>query len=44
MGVKFSTDDERYGWLNTALGLLVSDFDETTNKGIWRVYLPCGAI
>ncbi len=40
MGVKFSTDDERYGWLNTTLGLLVSDFDETTSQGIWRVYLP----
>ncbi len=43
MGVKFSTNDERYGWLNTALGLLVSDFDETTNKGIWRAYLPWGS-
>ncbi len=40
MGVQFSTDDERYQWLNTTLGLLMSDFDESANHGIWRVYIP----
>jgi len=40
MGVQFSTDDERYQWLNTTLGLLMSDFDESANRGIWRVYVP----
>ena len=40
MWVQFSTDDERYQWLNTTLGLLMSDFDESANRGIWRVYVP----
>lgn len=40
MGIQFTTSDERYEWLNTALGVLVSDFDERANRGLWRVYLP----
>lgn len=40
MGVQFSTEDPDYRWLNTTLGVLVSDFDESNNQGVWRVFIP----
>ncbi len=40
MGVQFTTTDQRYQWLNTTLGVLVSEFDERTGRALWRAFVP----
>jgi hypothetical protein len=40
MTVAFRTDDARYDWLNTLLGVMEGDFDETTGRAAWHVYVP----
>ena len=40
MRVAFRTDDARYAWLNTLLGVMDGEFDETTGRAAWRVYVP----
>lgn len=40
MGIQFQTKDERYEWLNSSLGVLVSRFDEQAGRALWHIYLP----
>jgi hypothetical protein len=40
MTVAFRTDDARYAWLNTLLGVMDGEFDERTGRAAWRVYVP----
>ena len=37
---KGNTADERYQWMNTALGVLVSEFDESVGRAHWWIYAP----
>lgn len=39
MAVQFSTDDKRYGWLNTAFGLWEGQFDEEKGKASYSAYI-----
>jgi hypothetical protein len=38
MALQFTTDDERYTWLNTTLGLWEGQFDEKTGCARYRAY------
>src|SRR6266700_6303725 len=40
MAVQFTTTDQRYQWLNTTLGVLVSEFDERAGRALWRAFVP----
>ncbi len=40
MAVQFQTTDQRYKWLNTTLGVLVSEFDEQASRALWRAFVP----
>ncbi|MFQ5922685.1 MAG: hypothetical protein ACE5M4_07550 [Anaerolineales bacterium] len=40
MSIQFKTTDERYGWLNSTLGTVTSEFDDSVGKAIWRTYIP----
>ena len=40
MAMQFQTTDQRYQWLNTTLGVLVSEFDEQASRGLWRAFVP----
>jgi hypothetical protein len=40
MTVAFRTDDARYAWLNTLLGVMEGDFNEKSGSAAWRVYVP----
>jgi len=40
MAVQFTTTDRRYQWLNTALGVVVSEFDERAGRAPWRTFIP----
>lgn len=40
MAVQFQTTDQRYQWLNTTLGVLVSEFDEPAGRALWRAFVP----
>ncbi len=40
MAVQFTTTDRRYQWLNSTLGVLVSEFDEQASRGLWRAFVP----
>ncbi len=40
MAVQFQTTDQRYQWLNTTLGVLVSEFDESAGRALWRAFVP----
>lgn len=40
MAVQFTTTDRRYQWLNAALGVLVSEFDERAGCALWRAFVP----
>lgn len=38
MALQFSTDDERYGWLNSTLGLWAGEFNEHTRSARYHAY------
>ena len=40
MTMTFRTDDARYAWLNRLLGVMAGEFDETTGRAAWHVYVP----
>lgn len=40
MAVQFTTTDRRYRWLNTTLGVLVSEFDERAGCALWHAFVP----
>lgn len=40
MAVQFATTDQQYHWLNTTLGVVVSEFDEQASRGLWRAFVP----
>jgi hypothetical protein len=40
MAMQFTTTDQRYQWLNTALAVVVSAFDERAGRALWRAFLP----
>ena len=40
MAIQFSTTDPRYQWLNTTLGVVVSEFDERAGRALWRAFIP----
>ena len=40
MAVQFTTTDRRYQWLNSTLGVLVSEFDEHASPALWRAFIP----
>jgi hypothetical protein len=40
MAVQFTTTDQRYQWLNTTLGIVVSEFDERAGRALWRAFVP----
>src|SRR5258707_6234134 len=40
MAIQFSTTDPRYQWLNTTLGVVVSEFDERAGRSLWRAFIP----
>jgi len=40
MAMQFTTTDPRYQWLNSTLGVAVSEFDERAGRALWRVFLP----
>jgi hypothetical protein len=40
MAVQFATTDQRYQWLNTTLGVVVSEFDECAGRALWRAFIP----
>jgi uncharacterized protein DUF3237 len=39
MTVQFSTNDERYSWLNTAFGFWEGEFDEKAGRASYRGYI-----
>ncbi len=39
MAVQFTTTDRRYQWLNTTLGVVVSEFDERAGRALWRAFV-----
>lgn len=40
MAVQFKTASEKFAWINTNLGVLVSRFDETIGSALWQIYVP----
>ncbi len=40
MAVQFTTTDQRYQWLNTTLGVVVSEFNEHTGRALWHAFIP----
>ena len=40
MAIEFKTVDERYQGMNTTLGVLVSEFDESVGRAHWWIYAP----
>jgi Protein of unknown function (DUF3237) len=40
MAMQFTTADQRYQWMNTALGVVISEFDERAGRAHWRAFLP----
>ena len=40
MAVQFTTADRRYQWLNTTLGVVVSEFDEHAGRALWHAFVP----
>jgi len=40
MAVQFTTTDRRYQWLNTSLGVVVSEFDERAGRALWQAFVP----
>jgi len=40
MAMQFTTTDQRYQWMNTALGVVVSEFDERAGRARWQAFLP----
>jgi len=40
MAMQFTTTDPRYQWLNTTLGVVVSEFDDRAGRALWRVFIP----
>jgi hypothetical protein len=40
MAMQFTTTDPRYQWLNTTLGVTVSEFDERAGRALWRAFVP----
>ena len=40
MAVQFTTTDQRYQWLNTTLGVAVSEFDERAGRALWQAFVP----
>jgi len=38
MAVQFMTTDRRYQWLNTTLGVVVSEFDERAGRARWQAF------
>jgi hypothetical protein len=39
MAVQFSTNDQRYSWLNTSFGFWEGEFDEKTGRASYRGYI-----
>src|SRR5258708_21680684 len=39
MAIQFTTTDPRYQWLNTTLGIVVSEFDERAGRARWRAFI-----
>lgn len=39
MAVQFTTTDPRYEWLNTTLGVMVSEFDERVGRALWHAFV-----
>ena len=40
MAVQFTTTDPRYQWLNSTLGVAISEFDERAGRALWQVFVP----
>ena len=40
MALQFKTTDQRYQWLNSTLGVAVSEFDERTGRALWHAFVP----
>jgi len=40
MAIQFTTTDQRYQWLNSTLGVLVSEFDERAGSALWQAFVP----
>lgn len=40
MSIQFKTTDERYEWLNSTLGSVTSEFDDSAGKAVWKVLVP----
>jgi hypothetical protein len=40
MSIQFKTNDQRYAWLNSTLGTVTSDFDESRGRALWRAHIP----
>jgi Protein of unknown function (DUF3237) len=40
MAVQFTTTDRCYQWLNTTLGVVVSEFDERAGRALWHAFIP----
>ena len=40
MAVQFTTTDPRYQWLNSTLGVVVSEFDERAGRALWHAFVP----
>ena len=38
MAVQFTTTDRRYQWLNTTLGVVISEFDERAGRARWQAF------
>jgi hypothetical protein len=39
----FGTEDPRYAWLTTVLGLVEGEFDEKAGRATWEAYMPAPA-
>ena len=40
MAIQFTTTDRRYQWLNTTLGVAVSELDKRAGRALWRAFIP----
>ncbi len=40
IAVQFTTTDPRYQWLNSTLGVVVSEFDEQAGRALWHAFVP----
>jgi hypothetical protein len=40
MAMQFTTTDRRYQWLNSTLGVVVSEFDERSGRALWHALVP----